>query len=112
MSSTTIPASGNSSPEYAAIRGTFLSLTTLFQVESNCAAVRLFQDGLIPKSPRNKDVDTTGLVSSVLAHVERDAIMFYKFLGVLNTFGADGSAELESISKKFVGKYILALYLT
>ena len=103
MSSTTIPIKGNSSPEYAAIRGTFVSLTTLFQVKSYHTAVRLFQEGLIPQSPGSRNVDTTGLVDSVLSWVERDAIMFYKFLGVLNMFGADGNPELEAINKTFVG---------
>ena len=104
MSSTTIPVSGKSSPEYAAIRGTFESLTIFFGVNPKSAAMRLFQDDLIPEPPHNKDIDTAGLVGSVLACVEHDAIMFYKFLCVLNSFGARGNSELESTSKKFVGE--------
>ena len=103
MSTTTIPTSGNTAPEYVAIRGTFERLTILFNMDPENIAVRLFQAGLIPKLP-GKDIDTTALVRSTLACVEHDAIMFYKFLGVLKTFGAGGKAELESIDKKFVGK--------
>ena len=97
MSTTTIPTTGNTSPEYVAIRGTFERLTSLFNMDPDSIAVRLFQAGLIPKLP-GKDIDTTALMKSALACVEHDAIMFYTFLGVLKT---GGKAELD---KKFVGK--------
>ena len=104
MSTTTIPLSGNNSPEYEAIRGNSVRLNTLFKVDPDNSSLQLFQAHLIPQPFGSKD-DATAMLRSVLACVEHNAIMFYKFLGVLNTFVTRGKAELESINKKFVGKY-------
>ena len=108
MSSTKIPVGGNKSPEYKALQGVFEKITNLFGLDLVRAAMRLFESGLLPNPPRGNE-DSFTLVTSIMNHVERNAEVFYKFLGVLNTFGTDAAAELIAIHAKFVGKYLLGV---
>ena len=106
MSSTKIPVGGNKSPEYKALQGVYERLTTLFALDPGRVAMRLFESSLLPNPPRGNE-DSFTLVTSIMNHVERNAVVFYKFLGVLNTLGTDADAELIAIHAKFVGKYLL-----
>ena len=106
MSLNKIPVDGNKSPEYKALQGVYERLTTLFALDPNRVAVRLFESGLIPNPPRSNE-DSSNLVLSIVNHVEHKAIDFYKFLGVFNTFGTDADSELSKIHTKFVGKCLL-----
>ena len=107
MSTTKIPVDGIKSPEYEAIQAAYEKLTTLFALDPDRAAMRLFENGLLPDPPTGKEESLTSqrgyLVTCILRHVERDAIVFYKFLGVLNTFGTEANAELGAIHEHFVG---------
>ena len=106
MSSTSIPVDGNKSPEYKALQGVYERLTTLFALDPVRVAMRLFEGGLLPNPPRGNE-DSFTLVTSIMSHVERNALVLYKFLGVLNTLGTDADAELTAIHAKFVGKCLV-----
>ena len=105
MSTTMIPVDGEKSPEYKALQSVYGRLTAFFRLDVTRAAGRLYESRLIPNPPRGSE-DPSTLVTSIVDHVEHKGINFYKFLGVLNTFGSDADDELKAIHKKFVGKYL------
>ena len=104
MATTKIPVGGNKSPEYRALQSVYERLTTLINLDPDRAAVRLFESRFLPDPPKGNEESST-LVTSIMKHVEHEAMMFYNFLAVLNTFGAGTDAELTTIHAKFVGKY-------
>ena len=104
MSTTKFPVE-EKSPEYKALQGVFERLTTLFALDPSRVAMRLFESRFLPNPPKGNE-DSSSFVMSIMGHIERNALVFYKFLGVLSTLGTDADAELAAINAKFVGKYL------
>ena len=104
MSSSKIPVSGDKSPEYRALQSVYEKLTNLINLDPGRVAMRLFESRFLPNPPSGNE---DALMTPIMKHVEHEAIKFYIFLGVLNTFGTDVNAILTAIHVKFVGKYLL-----